>query len=123
MPHKILIIEDERIIADTLAIILSKRGFDCYVAYAAAEAVALAEKNCPDLILADISLPDTSGLNAVSAITVHCPECRVLLLTGRYSNLRAAREWVRSHTIPARILIKPLLPPVLLQEVEELLRA
>jgi len=120
--QKILIVEDERIIADTLAIILRKRGFDCCVAYSAREALALAENNCPALILADISLPDLSGLHVVSEITGRCAECRVLLLTGRYSNLRAAREWIRSHPARARILTKPLLPAVLLQEVDEMLQ-
>jgi DNA-binding response OmpR family regulator len=123
VPHRILIIEDERIIADTLGIILRKRGFECDVAYSAGEALAAAKKAGPHLILGDISLPDGSGLTVVSEIAKWYPECRVILLTGRYSNLRDAQDWVRSHAIPARILTKPLLPALLLQEMDEILRA
>lgn len=122
MLNKLLIVEDDRIIADTLAIILRKRGFDCYVAYSAGEAISLSQSDCPDLILADISLPDGTGLSVVSNITARCPQCRVILLTGRYSNLQAAREWVHSHATVARILTKPLLPALLLQEVDEILQ-
>jgi CheY-like chemotaxis protein len=73
--------------------IFKKRGFDCRTAYTGFEAVASADEFCPELLLCDISMPGMSGLEVVSKVTAKCPDCRVLLLTGRYTNLGFAQAW------------------------------
>ena len=123
MQQKVLIVDDDRIVADTLAMVLRKRGFDCRVTYSGAEALALSKEFCPEFLVGDISLADMNGLEVVSTITELCPGCRVLLLIGRYYNLGVARQWVRSQRVPARILTKPLAPALLLREMEALGRA
>lgn len=121
MKHKVLVVDDEQMVADTLGIIFQKRGFDCRVSYTGAEALACTEDFCPELLLCDMSMPGMSGLEIVSTVTGKFPDCRVLLLTGHYTNLGSARKWARSHSAPSLIMTKPVLPGLLLEQADALL--
>mgnify|MGYP001604930443 CR=1 FL=1 len=121
MKRKILVVDDEQMVADTLGIIFQKRGFECRVSYTGAEALACTEDFCPELLLCDLSMPGMSGLEVVWNVTQKCPKCRVLLLTGYYSNLGSARRWARNHSTSSRVMTKPVLPALLLQEADALL--
>ncbi|MHB1935143.1 MAG: response regulator [Acidobacteriaceae bacterium] len=123
MKHKILVVDDERAVADTLCMIFEKRGYDCRAIYSGAEAVACAHDFCPELLLCDISMPGMSGLEVVSKITTKCPDCRVLLLTGHYTNLGSAKKWAASHSAPSRIMTKPVPPALLLEAARALLQS
>ncbi len=118
---KILVVDDEHAVADTLCMIFKKRGFDCRTAYTGFDAVTSTEEFCPELLLCDISMPGMNGLEVVSKVTQKCPACRVLLLTGHYTNLEYAQAWVLSHSAPTRIMTKPVPPAVLLKAAGDLL--
>jgi DNA-binding NtrC family response regulator len=121
MKRKVLVVDDEILVADTLGIIFQKKGFDCKVSYNGTEAVACSENFCPELLLCDITMPGMNGLEVVANVTRRWPECRVLLLTGHYTNLGSARKWIHAHGAPSRILTKPVPPARLLEEADELL--
>lgn len=123
MKHKILVVDDEQSVADTLRIIFQKRGFECRAAYSGEEAIACTDEFCPELLLCDISMPGISGLEVVLRVTRKCPNCRVLLLTGHYTNLGYAREWAQTHPAPSRIMIKPVPPALLLEAAGALLQS
>ena len=119
--RRVLVVEDERLVADTLGLIFEKNGFDCRIAYTGVEALACADNFSPELLLCDISMPGMSGLDIATALTEKCPECRVIFLTAHYNNLGSARKWTRTHGKPSLVITKPLLPALLLQEVDALL--
>jgi len=121
MGRKILVVDDERMVADTLGIIFQKHGFECQVSYTGADALARTEFFCPELLLCDMSMPGISGLEVASNVTAKCPDCRVLLLTGHYTNLSRARTWARTHRARSRIMTKPVPPALLLDEADALL--
>jgi len=123
MKHKILVVDDEHAVADTLCMIFKKCGFDCRTAYTGFAAVASTDEFCPELLLCDISMPGMGGLEVVSTITRKCPECRVLLLTGHYTNLGCAQAWALSHPAPSRIMTKPVPPAQLLEAAGALLQS
>lgn len=123
MKHKILVVDDEHAVADTLCMIFKKRGFDCRAAYTGLQAVTTADEFCPELLLCDISMPGMSGLEVVSMITTKCSDCRVLLLTGHYTNLVYAQAWALSHPAPSRIMTKPVPPAQLLEAAGALLQS
>lgn len=123
MKPKILVVDDEHAVADTLCMIFKKRGFDCRAAYTGFDAVANADEFCPELLLCDISMPGMNGLEVVSRVTRKCPECCVLLLTGHYTNLGFAQAWLMSHSAPSRIMTKPVPPAQLLEAAGALLRS
>jgi CheY-like chemotaxis protein len=123
MKHKILVVDDEHSVADTLCLIFKKRGFDCRAVYTGDSAIASADELCPELLLCDISMPGMSGLEVVSRVTKKCPGCRVLLLTGHYTNLGSAQAWAMSHPAPSRIMTKPVPPALLLEAAGVLLQS
>jgi DNA-binding response OmpR family regulator len=61
MKKKILIVEDDTSIAMMLFIRLKAENYETYVAYNAVQAMSMAKKDCPDLVLLDISMPGGNG--------------------------------------------------------------
>lgn len=62
MQKKILVVDDERPIADILQFNLKKEGYDVHCAYDGDQAVEMVEELQPDLILLDIMLPGRDGM-------------------------------------------------------------
>ena len=77
---KVLVADDERVIADTLAIILNRSGYEASAVYTGNEAVAFARHAEPDLIISEAILPDINGIEAASQIREFLPSCKVLFL-------------------------------------------
>jgi CheY-like chemotaxis protein len=123
MKYKILVVDDEPAVADTLCIIFKKRGFDCRAPYSGAAAIACTDEFCLGLLLCDISMPGMNGLEVVSKVTLKCPDCRVLLLTGYYTHLGNTQKWSLSHPTPRRIMSKPVPPALLLEAAGALLQS
>jgi two-component system phosphate regulon response regulator PhoB len=63
MGARILIVEDEVDLAQSLAYSLEKEGFVVTTAHRGGDALEAAKKDTPDLVLLDLMLPDTSGLD------------------------------------------------------------
>jgi len=90
---RVLLVDDHPITRDALAALLAQHGFD--VAGEASdgeEAVELARRLSPQLVLLDLSMPGLSGLEALPRIREAAPECEVVVLTasGTEENLLAA---------------------------------
>ncbi|MFI9785108.1 response regulator [Kitasatospora sp. NPDC051984] len=81
-PPRVLIADDQELIRTGFRLILTARGIDV-VGEAAdgAEAVALAARLRPDVVLMDIRMPVLDGLEAARRILARQPDCRVLMLT------------------------------------------
>ncbi|HWR98107.1 MAG TPA: response regulator [Candidatus Methanoperedens sp.] len=74
---KVLIVDDEPFIVETVRFALEKAGYDCLVAYDGEEAIKLARTENPGLILLDIMLPRLNGFQV----------CRLLKFDGRYRHI------------------------------------
>src|SRR3982074_1845738 len=72
MPKRILVVEDDATIRDTLTFNLKKEGYAATVAQDGAEGVSKARSSRPDLILLDLMLPELNGLEV----------CRILRQEG-----------------------------------------
>jgi DNA-binding response OmpR family regulator len=59
---KVLIVDDDRTLADLLAFTLRREGFDPCLAYDAPSAIVLFEKEAPDILILDINMPGEPGL-------------------------------------------------------------
>jgi CheY-like chemotaxis protein len=119
--HRILVVDDEKLVADTLGLIFRKHGFEAKVAYSADTALRCARSFAPDLLLCDITMPERSGLELMADFQRELPECRVLVLTGYYSNLVRVREQSGKLRRPTRVLTKPCNPLELLREAGRML--
>jgi DNA-binding response OmpR family regulator len=118
---RVLVVDDDRLVADTLALIFEKNGFDAKAAYSADEALSSSREFVPNLLLCDVTMPGRDGLDLVEDMTHELPACRILVLTGFYSNLKSVREKARKLSRPLSILTKPCQPAELLREVAALL--
>jgi CheY-like chemotaxis protein len=121
--HRVLIVDDESTIADTLRLIFSHHGFHAMAAYSADCALKCARTFSPDLLLCDINMPGRSGLELMDDFSRELPQCRVLVLTGQHSNLSRVRERSHRHRHPVRMLTKPCPPAVILHEAGQMLAA
>jgi DNA-binding response OmpR family regulator len=119
--QRVLIVDDDRLVADTLALIFRKSGFDTRVAYSTDEALLCAREFLPDLLLCDITMPGRDGLELVLDITRELPSCRIIVLTGSYSNLLTVRQQSSKLPRPMGILTKPCHPSELLRRATEML--
>ncbi len=79
---RILLVEDDRLVRMNLALVLGREGYALDMAVCAAEAYELLDHGHYDLILADIGLPDESGLEVLHAVKRSDPSTRVVLVTG-----------------------------------------
>jgi len=70
---KILIVEDEKVLIEMYKEKFCKEGFDVVLAYSAEEAIEVALKEKPDLILLDILLPRENGIGFLMKLR-DCPE-------------------------------------------------
>ena len=79
---KVLVIDDEKQLADSVALILQKEGHAAAAAYGGAEGLAAAKATQPELVLCDLHLPDADGLELVPQFLALAPEAKVVVMTG-----------------------------------------
>jgi CheY-like chemotaxis protein len=116
-----LVVDDDHLVADTLALIFVKSGFDAKTAYSADQALESARTFNPHLLLCDVTMPGRDGLALVCDVTRELPSCRIIVLTGFYSNLKSVREQSNKLARPVGILTKPGPPLELLREAATML--
>jgi CheY-like chemotaxis protein len=110
---RVLIADDEEIIADTLETILSQNGFKTAAVYDGKAAVEKARHWKPDVFLCDVVMPEMDGVEAAIQVRRIHPGCRILLFSGQavvHELLREARQ--RGHDF--ELLVKPIHPIELL---------
>lgn len=114
----VLVIDDERLIADTVVAILNQSGFVAEAAYNGADAIELAREKCPQIVLSDVMMPHLDGIEASIAIRKLCPDSRVVLFSGHATTtelLASARK--RGHDF--ELLAKPLHPKKLIEYLQQ----
>ncbi len=120
--RRVLIVDDEPVVADTLRLIFQKNGFEAQSVYSVDEAMVRAETFAPELMLCDINMPEKDGVELISAMTDGYPACRILVLTGAYSSIARVREFGLKMKRKLPILAKPCAPAELLREAGNLLQ-
>ncbi|KAB7707606.1 response regulator [Bacillus aerolatus] len=86
MQKKILVVDDERPIADILQFNLKKEGYDVHCAYDGDQAVEMVEEIHPDLILLDIMLPGRDGMEVCREVRKK-HEMPIVMLTAKDSEI------------------------------------
>ena len=115
---RILVVDDEALIADTIVQILNRNGFIAEAAYSGKEAIELARRYCPELVLSDVLMPQVDGVEAAIQIREHCPDTRIVLFSGQAATVEIlARARERGHTF--ELLPKPIHPTQLIKHLRE----
>jgi len=117
---RVLIADDERVISDTLAAILSKSGFDARTAYGGETAVELARDFQPNILIVDVVMLGMTGIEAAIQVRSMLPSCKVLLFSGQATTADLLEE-ARTKGYEFDIFAKPFHPKDLLARLENML--
>jgi CheY-like chemotaxis protein len=111
--RRVLIVDDERRVTDTLAEIFEDAGYEVRSAYSAEAARAILPTWSPHLAIIDVRLPVMDGVELAKLMNVEYPNCRLMLLSGRPEATDLLEASVKEgHTF--EILAKPIHPATLL---------
>lgn len=117
---KILVLDDDIHVAQTLELIFLARGYKVKVAYSAEEAIEIISNWQPDVALVDVMLPCMNGIEFGCVLKENYPAAQIVLLSGHPESaqlLESART--RGHNFA--ILAKPMNPGYILEIVAGLL--
>jgi two-component system, OmpR family, alkaline phosphatase synthesis response regulator PhoP len=118
---RILLVDDEPDVLDFLSFNLQKEGYEVFTASDGREAVQMAKKVSPNLILLDVMMPEMDGIEACKEIRT-LPECKntlIVFLTARtedYSQIAGLDAGADDY------VSKPIKPRVLVSRIKALLR-
>lgn len=114
---RIFVVDDEFIIASTLATILQRNGFDAVFFTEPLAVLSAARKQAPDLLITDVVMPTLSGVDLAIALKEEFPDCKVLLFSGQAATanqLQVAR--LKGHDF--ELLSKPIHPTEFLKKIK-----
>ena len=81
---KLLIIDDDAHLRESLAEVLELDGFECHQAGAAKEGISAAQKLEPEVVIMDIQLPDSSGFQICQELRKRSKTVILIMMTGRF---------------------------------------
>jgi CheY-like chemotaxis protein len=110
---KVLVVDDEHVIADSLAMILNQSGFDAHAAYSGEKAIELAMIFQPQMLISDVIMAGLSGIDAAIRIRALLPQIKILLFSGQAATADLL-EKARAQGYEFEILSKPVHPQDLL---------
>jgi CheY-like chemotaxis protein len=122
MKQRVLVIDDDRLVADTLTMVFLANGYESEAVYSAAEGLARARTFLPGLLLCDISMGEENGLQLADKVHNEMPDCKFLMLTAYASNIAKLEQHISQTQRPLKLLNKPCRPELLLQEAQEILQ-
>lgn len=113
---RVLVVDDERVIADTLAMILNQSGFDARPVYSGEKALELAATFQPNMLISDVIMADLNGIDAAIRMRAMLPGIKILLFSGQAATADLL-EKARAQGYEFEILAKPVHPQDLLSKL------
>ena len=119
---RILVVDDDEAIVSTLRIILRNVGYEVEIARDGNEAIDVARRFVPNLLLSDVVMPGKDGVEAAMEIRKMLPDCAVLLISGSAQVIdimaKARAQWVHFE-----LMAKPVHPSDLIRRIEQMCEA
>jgi CheY-like chemotaxis protein len=113
---RFLIIDDEKFVADSLALILQGEGHEALAVYDGSLALEKIKSFIPDCVISDVIMPGLNGIEVCSAIQREHPQCQILLFSGQASTSELV-EKARAKGHTWELLPKPIDPEELLAKL------
>jgi DNA-binding NtrC family response regulator len=104
----VLVVDDEPLLADTLAMILSQAGFAARSVYNAQAALHAARESAPGFLLTDVQMPEMDGIELAMQVAEEFPACGILLFSGHATG--ADLEGARRAGYDFPLMEKPIHP-------------
>jgi CheY-like chemotaxis protein len=114
--QRVLVVDDEVCIADSLAEILSDHGYEALAVYNGQAAIASTRERCPDIVICDVVMPLLNGVDTVMTIRELCPQTRILLFSGQAGTTDILKD-ARTKGHWFEVLGKPIHPDDLLRRL------
>lgn len=111
---RVLVSDDEELIAKTLVSILNQSGFSAKATFDGRSAVEIATEWRPDIFLCDIIMPEMDGIEAAVRVCEMLPQCRIFLISAQeHEAARVAEKKARGYAFD--FILKPIHPLELIQ--------
>jgi DNA-binding response OmpR family regulator len=110
---KVFVVDDEQVIAFTLAAILNQSGFSAIAFTDPRKALVSAESETPDFLISDVMMPQLNGIDLGVQFKAIYPECRILLFSGQAATADLL-ETARTQGHDFEVMSKPVHPNDLL---------
>ncbi|HEV7552676.1 MAG TPA: response regulator [Candidatus Angelobacter sp.] len=114
---RIIVVDDEPVIADTLVNILEGEGHDALAFSHGESAVKWAMMIRPDAIISDVIMPGMNGIETAKAILKVLPNCRIILFSGQAASSDLLAN-AGAEGYQFEVLAKPINPDVLLRKLK-----
>lgn len=115
---KVLVVDDQRLIADTLAEILNNTGFDAVAAYDGFDALDKASRFHPHWIVTDVLMPRMNGVELAIALRKNYPSSSILLFSGQAGISEILNEgYLQGYQF--ELLAKPIHPMKLIERLKQ----
>jgi DNA-binding NtrC family response regulator len=115
---RIFVVDDEMVIAATLAMILKASGFDARSFTNPLEALNAADPEPPQLLITDVVMPEMQGTDLAIEMKRRCPDCKILLFSGQAATSDLLVK-ARAEGHEFNLLTKPVHPADLLREIRK----
>jgi len=113
---RVFVVDDEHVIASTLAAILNMNGFSAKFFTCPLQALEAARLASPDLVISDVAMPGITGIELAIQMRALYPKCKVLLFSGQAATSDLL-ENARNQGHDFQLLQKPVHPSVMLSTV------
>lgn len=110
---RIIVVDDEPVIADTLVDILTGEGYEAFTVADGQAAIHWAQMILPDVVITDVIMPGMNGIETATVIKRFLPTCRIILFSGQAASIDLL-EKARADGHEFEVLAKPIRPSDLL---------
>lgn len=114
----VFVVDDEPLIAETLAAILNGSGLAAYALSDATSALELAQLMPPEMLITDIAMPGINGIDLAFQVIQSIPDCEIILFSGQATALEMAAS-LQGRGRDVITLAKPVHPSDLLSSVHQ----
>jgi CheY-like chemotaxis protein len=116
---KVLVVDDERTVADSTVLVFTAHGHSAKAAYSGADALRLVREFQPDLLLADVKMTGMTGIDLAIQTCGEMPGCKILLISGQAETADMLDD-ARLRGYQFEIVAKPVSPPLLIAKALEM---
>jgi CheY-like chemotaxis protein len=113
---RVFVVDDELVIASTLAAILQLHGYSATFFTSPLAALAAARSEAPDLLISDVAMPGLSGVDLAIQMKAQYPECKIILFSGQAATQDLLQD-ARNQGHSFQLLQKPVHPSVMLSRI------
>lgn len=113
---RVLVVDDEHLIADTVTAILNANGFEAVGVYNGEEALGAARTLRPDIVISDVLMPRMSGVELGIELRKQFPATRIFLFSGQAATSELMRK-AQAEGYNFELFAKPIHPEELISRL------